>query len=115
MRIDILTLFPEMFASILGTSILKRAADPALYLSDSKTTEAAPGTSSNDLPTPPVTTPPHVLRQTAGAAPPPPRVTLEPTGAPVSYHLHDIRQYTEDKHSKVDKPPFGGGPGMVIQ
>lgn len=27
LRIDILTLFPEMFGSILGTSILKRAAD----------------------------------------------------------------------------------------
>lgn len=31
MRIDVLTLFPEMFAGVLGTSILKRAADPALY------------------------------------------------------------------------------------
>ncbi len=68
MRIDVLTLFPEMFQSVLGSSILKRAA-----------------TDTDDRP------------------------------APVSYHLTDIRDHTTDKHSKVDKPPFGGGPGMVIQ
>ncbi len=28
MRIDVLTLFPEMFAGVLGSSILKRAAEP---------------------------------------------------------------------------------------
>ena len=72
MRIDVLTLFPEMFPAILGTSILKRAADPALH-------------------------------PTAGGL------------APVSYHLTDIRAYSIDKHKKVDKPPFGGGPGMVMQ
>ena len=33
----------------------------------------------------------------------------------VSYHLHDIREHTTDKHGKVDQPPFGGGPGMVMQ
>ena len=27
MRIDVLTLFPEMFAPVLGSSILKRAAE----------------------------------------------------------------------------------------
>ena len=32
-----------------------------------------------------------------------------------SYHLHDIRQYSSDKHQKVDQPPYGGGPGMVMQ
>ena len=68
MRIDILTLFPEMFDSVLGASILKRAA--------------APG---QDQP------------------------------AAVSYHLTDIRDHTTDKHQKVDQPPYGGGPGMVIQ
>jgi len=68
MRIDVLTLFPEMFASVLGASILKRAAE--------------------DLPDRP---------------------------APVAYHLTNIRDHTLDKHQKVDKPPFGGGPGMVIQ
>lgn len=67
MRIDVLTLFPDMFPGVLGASILKRAADPAL------------------------------------------------TPQPVQYLIHDIRAYTTDKHQKVDKPPFGGGPGMVIQ
>jgi len=35
--------------------------------------------------------------------------------AVVSYHLTDIRDYTENKHQKVDAPPYGGGPGMVMQ
>ena len=83
MRIDVLTLFPEMFASVLASSILKRAADP-------------------NLPRDPV-----------GPAPvDPPEVSV---AAPVSYHLTDIRQFTTDKHGKVDRPPFGGGPGMVMQ
>lgn len=63
MRIDVLTLFPEMFTGVLGASILKRAVEAGV----------------------------------------------------VSYHLHNIRGYTTDKHQKVDKPPYGGGPGMVIQ
>ena len=67
MRIDVLTLFPEMFDNVLSSSILKRAADPAV------------------------------------------------TPAPVRYHLTNIREYTTDKHGKVDKPPYGGGPGMVMQ
>jgi tRNA (guanine37-N1)-methyltransferase len=29
--------------------------------------------------------------------------------------VHDLRDYTEDKHRKVDDRPFGGGPGMVMQ
>ncbi len=62
MRIDVLSLFPEMFAPVLGSSILKRA-------SESGRTE---------------------------------------------YHLTNIRQYTHDKHGKVDDRPFGGGPGMVM-
>ena len=28
--------------------------------------------------------------------------------------VHDLRDYTEDKHRKVDDRPFGGGPGMVM-
>lgn len=68
MRIDILTLFPEMFPGVLGASILKRAA-----------------------------------QEIDGQ---PPRV---------SYHLSNIRDYSTDKHKKVDKAPFGGGPGMVMQ
>ncbi|MEX0654583.1 MAG: tRNA (guanosine(37)-N1)-methyltransferase TrmD, partial [Phycisphaeraceae bacterium] len=74
MRLDVLTLFPEMFAGVLGASILKRAAasvkDPA-----------------------------------TGAVRPP----------VVEYHLANLRDFTTDKHQKVDQPPYGGGPGMVIQ
>src|ERR1051325_1013159 len=62
MRIDLLTLFPEMFAGVLASSILKRAQDKKL----------------------------------------------------VSYHLHQLRDYPNDPHKKVDDRPFGGGPGMVI-
>ncbi len=29
-------------------------------------------------------------------------------------HIHDLRDYTSDKHKKVDDRPFGGGPGMVM-
>lgn len=72
MRIDVLTLFPDMFTSVLGCSILKRAADPALHQDN-------------------------------------------PDGPPVSYHLTDIRDHANDKHNKLDRPPYGGGPGMVIQ
>ncbi len=68
MRIDVLTLFPQMFEPVLASSILKRAA------ADS-----------------------------------PQRA------APVSYHLANIRDYTDDRHGKVDQPPYGGGPGMVLQ
>ncbi len=78
MRIDVITLFPEMFAGVLGSSILKRAAESV----------ADPADPDNpDKIRPPV----------------------------VSYHLHNIRDHTDNKHQKVDKPPYGGGPGMVIQ
>lgn len=33
----------------------------------------------------------------------------------VKIHIHDIRDYTKDKHRKVDDKPFGGGPGMVLR
>src|SRR3954453_22844771 len=62
MRIDLLTLFPEMFTGVLASSILKRAQEKNR----------------------------------------------------VSYHLHQLRDYTKDPHRKVDDRPFGGGPGMVI-
>ena len=62
MRIDILTLFPEMFPDVLSASILGRAAE----------------------------------------------------GGFASYHLHDIREFADNKHRKVDDRPFGGGPGMVM-
>ncbi|MFW6457218.1 MAG: tRNA (guanosine(37)-N1)-methyltransferase TrmD [Planctomycetota bacterium] len=63
LRIDLLTLFPEVFPLLLQSSILGIGAEKGL----------------------------------------------------VDYHLHDVRNYTEDKHGKVDDRPYGGGPGMVIQ
>ncbi|MHC4429754.1 MAG: tRNA (guanosine(37)-N1)-methyltransferase TrmD, partial [Planctomycetota bacterium] len=62
MRIDVVTLFPDMFAGPLATSILGRASDAGL----------------------------------------------------VDYHLHDIREWADNRHGKVDDRPFGGGPGMVM-
>ncbi len=62
MRIDILTLFPEMLEATLATSIVKRAQD----------------------------------------------------GGHVEIHVHDIRDWADNKHRKVDDRPFGGGPGMVM-
>ena len=32
----------------------------------------------------------------------------------VDIHIHDLRDYTEDKHLKIDDYPFGGGAGMVL-
>ncbi len=32
----------------------------------------------------------------------------------ISIFIHDIRKFSKDKHSKVDAPPYGGGPGMVM-
>lgn len=63
MRIDILTLFPEMFPPVLGQSILKRA-------------------------------------QEKGA---------------VQYFIWNIRDFSQNKHKKVDDRPYGGGPGMVMK
>ncbi len=63
MRIDILTIFPEMFEPALAVSIPGRARDAGL----------------------------------------------------LSWHTTDIRDFTTDKHSKVDDRPFGGGPGMVMK
>lgn len=63
MRIDFLTVLPEMFESPLGCSILKRAAAKGL----------------------------------------------------VEFHVHNLRDYTTDKHRKVDDYPFGGEAGMVMK
>jgi len=63
MRIDILTIFPEMFDSVLNESILKRG-------------------------------------QKKGK---------------LWFIVHNLRDYTFDKHKKVDDKPFGGGPGMIMQ
>lgn len=63
MRIDIITVMPEMLISPLNTSILKRAQDKGL----------------------------------------------------VDIIVHDLRDYTTDKHRRVDDYPFGGEAGMVMQ
>ncbi|MCA9099512.1 MAG: tRNA (guanosine(37)-N1)-methyltransferase TrmD [Planctomycetales bacterium] len=62
MRIDVLTLFPEMFAGYVGQSLLKLAIQRGL----------------------------------------------------VDVRLHNIRDWSSDKHQSVDDRPFGGGPGMVM-
>lgn len=62
MHIDILTLFPEMFSSVLDSSILKKAQEKNRF----------------------------------------------------SYNLIDFRQYSRNKHQKVDDYPYGGGAGMVL-
>jgi len=62
MRIDVLTLFPEMFESPLSHSILKRAREAGV----------------------------------------------------VEIVLTNIRDFSKDKHKKVDDRPYGGGPGMVM-
>ena len=62
MRIDIITIFPKMFAPVLNESIIKRA-------------------------------------QNKGK---------------VRIYIHNLRDYTLDKHKKVDDRPFGGGSGMVM-
>ncbi|MEZ4509797.1 MAG: tRNA (guanosine(37)-N1)-methyltransferase TrmD [Eubacteriales bacterium] len=62
MRIDILTLFPEMFDGPLSTSMLGRARESGL----------------------------------------------------IDIRLHNIRDYTDNKHKKADDYPFGGGAGLVM-
>ncbi len=63
MRIDILTVLPEMFESPLSCSILKRAQQKGL----------------------------------------------------VEFGIHNLRDYSTNKHRKVDDYPFGGEAGMVMQ
>ncbi len=62
MRIDILTLLPELLESPFAASIMKRAQDKGL----------------------------------------------------VSIHLHNIRDYSTNKHKNVDDYQYGGGAGMVM-
>ena len=62
MRIDILTLFPEMFEGVLSASMLGRAQ-------------------ANGL---------------------------------IDIRVHNIRDYTDNKHRKADDYPFGGGAGLVM-
>jgi tRNA (guanine37-N1)-methyltransferase len=63
MRIDVLTLFPQMFEVPFSFGIFKRAIDCGL----------------------------------------------------VSLNLHNIRDYTHDKHHTADDYPYGGGAGMVLK
>ncbi|MFN9027577.1 MAG: tRNA (guanosine(37)-N1)-methyltransferase TrmD, partial [Akkermansiaceae bacterium] len=63
MRIDILTLFPEIALTPLSDSIIQRARDAGL----------------------------------------------------VEVFGHNLRDWSEDKHKRVDDSPCGGGPGMVLQ
>jgi len=62
MRIDIITIFPEMFEGPFSESIIKRAQQKGL----------------------------------------------------VEIHLHQLREYTTNKHRKVDDYAFSGGAGMVM-
>ncbi|TNE71826.1 tRNA (guanosine(37)-N1)-methyltransferase TrmD [bacterium] len=32
----------------------------------------------------------------------------------VEVHIHDLRDFTKDKHRKIDDYPYGGGAGMVL-
>ena len=34
---------------------------------------------------------------------------------PLQIAVHDLRDYTHDKHRSVDDRPYGGGPGMVMR
>ncbi|HUK89400.1 MAG TPA: tRNA (guanosine(37)-N1)-methyltransferase TrmD, partial [Blastocatellia bacterium] len=63
MRIDIVTIFPEIFREVFEFGIVRRAAESGL----------------------------------------------------VKISVHDLRDYTEDKHRQVDDRPFGGGAGMVMK
>lgn len=62
MKISVMTLFPEIFESYLGESMMKRAIDKDILDVD----------------------------------------------------LYNIRDFSENKHKKVDDYPFGGGAGMVM-
>jgi tRNA (guanine37-N1)-methyltransferase len=33
----------------------------------------------------------------------------------IDVHVHDLRQWTHDRHRTVDDTPYGGGPGMVMR
>jgi tRNA (guanine37-N1)-methyltransferase len=63
MRIDVVTIFPQLFAPFLETSLVGRAV-------------------------------------AAGIA----RIAV-----------HDLRDFTHDRHRTVDDTPYGGGPGMVMR
>lgn len=63
MKIDVLTLFPAMFAGPLDESIVGRARSAGI----------------------------------------------------LELRIHNLRDYTHDRHRTVDDKPFGGGPGMLLK
>lgn len=36
-------------------------------------------------------------------------------GGQIEVRIHDLREFTDDRHRTVDDRPFGGGPGMVFK
>ena len=32
----------------------------------------------------------------------------------IEFKFYDVREYTDDKHGRVDDKPYGGGPGMLM-
>ena len=32
-----------------------------------------------------------------------------------NYYLHDLRDFTNDRHRTIDDYPYGGGPGMILK
>jgi len=40
---------------------------------------------------------------------------LGQTKGSVEFRVHDLRDYTDDKHRTIDDYPYGGGPGMVLK
>jgi len=63
MRLDIITIFPEMFREVFDFGIVRRAREGNL----------------------------------------------------VDVRVHDLRDFTTDKHRSTDDAPYGGGPGMVMK
>jgi tRNA (guanine37-N1)-methyltransferase len=63
MRFDIITIFPEMFASVFSGGVVRRAVDKGL----------------------------------------------------MEIRVHDLRDWTDDRHRQVDDRPFGGLEGMVFK
>ena len=63
MRIDVLTLFPNMFTNPLGESIIGKAQEKDL----------------------------------------------------LELHVHNFRNYSDNKHQTVDDYPYGGGAGMLLK
>ena len=63
MNCDVVTLFPDMVAPVLGNSMLKRAQDKGL----------------------------------------------------LEVKIHNLRDYTLDRHHVADDAPYGGGAGMVLK